>query len=42
LLPFTREFFALNALDVGMIVDAVFASVIAIAALALSGFSARV
>ncbi len=42
LLPFTRGFFALNALDVGMIVDAVFASVIAIAALALSGFSARV
>jgi magnesium-transporting ATPase (P-type) len=42
LLPFTRGFFQLNALDVGMIVDAVFASAIAIAALALSGFSARV
>jgi cation-transporting P-type ATPase E len=42
LLPGTRRFFELNALDVGMVVDAVFASAIAIGALALCGFSVRV
>jgi cation-transporting P-type ATPase E len=42
LLPATRRFFQLNALDVGMVVTAVFASAIAIAALALSGYSVRV
>ena len=42
LLPGTRRFFELNALDVGMVVDAVFASAIAIGALALCGFFARV
>ena len=42
LLPATRRFFQLNALDVGMVVTAVFASAIAIAALTLSGYSVRV
>jgi len=42
LLPATRRFFQLNALDVGMVVTAVFASAIAIAALALSAYSVRV
>jgi cation-transporting ATPase E len=42
LLPGTRRFFELNALDAGMILDAVFASAIAIVALALCGFSLRV
>jgi magnesium-transporting ATPase (P-type) len=42
LLPATRRFFQLNALDVGMVMTAVFASAIAIAALALSGYSIRV
>jgi cation-transporting P-type ATPase E len=42
LLPATRRFFQLNALDAGMVVTAVFASAIAIAALALSGYSVRV
>jgi len=39
LLPATRRFFQLNALDVGMVVTAGFAIAIAIAALALSGYS---
>jgi cation-transporting P-type ATPase E len=42
LLPGTRRFFALTALDPGMIVTAVLASAVAIAALALCGFSLRV
>jgi magnesium-transporting ATPase (P-type) len=42
LLPATRRFFQLNALDVGMVMTAMFASAIAIAALALSGYSIRV
>ncbi len=42
LLPATRRFFELNTLDPAMIVTAVFASAIAIAALALSGYSVRV
>ena len=41
LLPATRRFFELSTLDPGMIVTAVFASAIAIAALALCGFSIR-
>ena len=42
LLPATRRFFELNTLDVGMVVTAVCASAVAIAALALSGYSVRV
>jgi hypothetical protein len=42
LLPATRRFFQLNAPDLGMVVTAVFASAIAIAALAISGYSVRV
>jgi cation-transporting ATPase E len=40
-LPATRRFFQLNALDAGMVVTSVFASAIAISALALSGYSIR-
>ncbi len=39
LLPASRRFFQLNALDPGMILTAVLASAISIAALALSGYT---
>jgi hypothetical protein len=42
LLPGTRHFFQLTAIDPGMILTAALASAIAIAALALSGYSVRV